>query len=333
MATVGQVFRGEPTPMPAKPRKHHALLITAALSLLGAMPPLDAQPTNRAGVPSQPVGVTISHNTASVNGVEYHYLLSGSGPMVVLLHGWPVTSRHWMPIIPQLAERYTVIAPDLRGLGLTEKTESGYDKRTVAEDISGLIRLLGKDGAYVVGHDIGGMVAFALAHEHPEIVRKLVILDVPIPGLGIWEQSQRRLWHLGFHQVPDLPEALVSGNVGEYLRYFFTFNVYDRTAIAENEIEEYVQAYSRPGALRAGFAYYRAFSDDLRDNEIYARTKLKMPVLALGGALTTGEGTLRQLQPIAENIQGGAIDKSGHWLASEQPAELTCRLLAFFAEP
>ena len=309
--------------------------MTAALLLVAAITPLDAQTPNRsaADVPTQPVGVTISHATASVNGVEYHYLLSGSGPMVVLLHGWPVTSRHWMPIIPKLAERYTVVAPDLRGLGLTEKTESGYDKRTVAEDIFSLIRLLGKDGAYVVGHDIGGMVAFALAHEHPEIVRKLVILDVPIPGLGIWEQSQRRLWHLGFHQVPDLPEALVSGNVAAYLRYFFTFNVYDRTAIDENEIEEYVQAYSRPGALRAGFAYYRAFNDDLRANEVYARTKLKMPVLALGGALTTGEGTLRQLEPIAENIRGGVVDKSGHWLASEQPNELTRRLLIFFAEP
>jgi pimeloyl-ACP methyl ester carboxylesterase len=314
--------------------KREALLISATVLLFGFVPNLNGQPTNGAETgPAPATSVAMSHNTVRVNGVNYHYVLSGSGPAVVLLHGWPTTWFHWVRVIPRLAERYTVVAPDLRGLGLTEQTESGYDKRTVAEDIYELVRHLGHDRAYIVGHDIGGMVAFALAHEHPEIVRKLVILDVPIPGLVIWEQSQRRLWHLGFHQVPDLPEALVSGNVRTYLRYFFTFNVYDRTTIDENEIEEYVRAYSQPGALRAGFAYYRAFGEDVQANEVYARTKLQMPILALGGALTTGEGTLRQLQPVAENAQGGVIEGSGHWLAAEQPAELTDRLLAFFAEP
>jgi pimeloyl-ACP methyl ester carboxylesterase len=268
-----------------------------------------------------------------VNGGKYHYALSGSGPTtVVLLHGWPVTWYHWHTIIPALAAQYSVVAPDLRGLGLTQRPDSSYDKRTVAEDIYQLIRHLGSERVSLVGHDIGGMVAFALAHEHPEAVQKLVILDAPIPGLGIWEQSQRRLWHLTFHQVPDLPEALVTGNVGAYLQYFFTFNAYDPTAIGKEEIARYVQAYSRPGALRAGFAYYRAFGEDVQRNEAYSRHKLQMPVLALGGELTTGDGTLRQLQPISDNAQGGVLPRSGHWLASEQPRELVRRLLAFFAE-
>jgi pimeloyl-ACP methyl ester carboxylesterase len=225
-----------------------------------------------------------------------------------------------------------VIAPDLRGLGLTERTDGGYDKRTVAEDIYQLVRHLGHERVYVVGHDIGGMVAFALAHEHPEIVEKLVILDVPIPGLGVWEQSLRRLWHLGFHQVPELPEALVSGNVRTYLQYFFTFNS-TAGAITEEELTEYARAYSEPGALRAGFAYYRAFSEDAKTNEVYARTRLRMPVLALGGALTMGEGTLRQMQPVAENVQGGVLQQAGHWFAAEQPDELSRRLILFFTEP
>lgn len=276
---------------------------------------------------------TIAHHSAQANGVTYHYVVSGSGPAVVLLHGWPTTWYHWHKIIPRLAGRYTVIAPDLRGLGLTERTDGGYDKRTVAEDIYQLVRHLGQERVYLVGHDIGGMVAFALAHEHPEMVQKLVILDVPIPGLGVWEQAQRRLWHLGFHQIPDLPEALVSGNVRTYLQYFFTFNVTNPAAIEEEEFAEYVRAYSEPGALRAGFAYYRAFGEDVKTNETYARTRLRMPVLALGGALTTGEGTLCQLQPIAENVHGGALPESGHWLATEQPDELSRRLIAFFTEP
>ena len=295
--------------------------------------PLNAQaPGAAAGTLA--VDTTISHRTAQINGVRYHYALSGSGPItVVLLHGWPVTWYHWHKIIPKLAEQYTVVAPDLRGLGLTAKPDAGYDKRTVAEDIFQLIRSLGSGRVYIVGHDIGGMVAFALAHEHPEVVQKLVILDAPIPGLSIWEQSLRRLWHLAFHQVPDLPEALVAGNVRAYLQYFFTFNVYDPTAIEEEEFAEYVRAYSRPGALRAGFAYYRAFGEDVKRNEEYSRSKLRMPVLALGGELTTGDGTLRQLQPISDNAQGGVLPRSGHWLASEQPDELVRRLVAFFAEP
>jgi pimeloyl-ACP methyl ester carboxylesterase len=297
-------------------------LIAAGLLLFNGVQEVNAQ--------QSPDGV-VAHHNAEVNGVDYHYVQSGSGPAVVLLHGWPVTWQHWLPIIPKLAERYTVIAPDLRGLGLTEKTEAGYDKRTVSQDVYALIRHLGHGRAYVVGHDLGGMVAFALAHEHPDVVQKLVILDAPLPGLGIWEQSMRRLWHLGFHQVPDLPETLVSKDVGAYLRYFFTFNVYDRSTLNEDEIEEYIRAYSQPGALRAGFAYYQAMSQDIKDNEGYARNKLKMPVLALGGALTMRDGTLRQLEPIAENIQGGIFERSAHWFATEQPNELASRLLTFFA--
>ncbi len=156
-----------------------------------------------------------------------------------------MTWYHWHKIIPTLATQYTVVAPDVRGLGFTAKPDSGYDKRTVAEDMFQLIRSIGGGRVYVVGRDIGGMVAFALAHEHPEVVQKLVILDVPIPGLGIWEQSLRRLWHLAFHQVPDLPEALVARDVRTYLQYFFTFHVYDPTAIGEAEFADYVREYSR----------------------------------------------------------------------------------------
>lgn len=331
-------FIGGCMSVPSRMRVTKALVFVSALMVCVNAPARLCAQSPTAGSP-RPVGtaasgVRMSHHTAKVNGVAYHYVLSGRGPTtVVLLHGWPVTWYHWHAIIPKLAERYTVIAPDLRGLGLTAKPKTGYDKRTVAGDIRELLRQLGHEHAYVVGHDIGGMVAFAMAHEYPSVVRKLVILDAPLPGLGIWDASQRRLWHLGFHQVPDLPETLVSRNVRAYLKYFFTFNVSNPAAIGEQELAEYVNAYSQPGALEAGFAYYRALNDDIKANEVYARTKLLMPVLALGGELTTREGTLRQLQPIAENIQGGVLERSGHWFASEQPDELIRRLLAFFAEP
>jgi len=292
----------------------HRFLIGAIWFLIGAVSCVYSQSSV---LPSEPSKSSITHHSARVNGVKYHYALSGTGPAVVLLHGWPVTWFHWHRIIPYLAEQYTVIAPDLRGLGFTEKPDGGYDKKTVAEDIYQLVRHLGHQRAYIVGHDLGGMVAFALAHEHPELVHKLVILDAPLPGLGAWEQSQRRLWHLAFHQVPDLPEALVAANLRVYLQHFLTFTAYDPTAINEAELSEYLRAYSQPGALRAGFAYYRAFGEDIDTNQQYVRTKLSMPVLALGGAFTMGDGVLRQLQPIAENVQGGVLPNAGHWFASE----------------
>jgi pimeloyl-ACP methyl ester carboxylesterase len=305
------------------------LQLTAICILRAAVPCVNAQYPLTA---SEPSTSTITHHSARVNGVKYHYALSGSGPAVVLLHGWPVTWLHWHRIIPHLSKQYTVIAPDLRGLGSTERPESGYDERTVAEDIYQLVRHLGHQRINLVGHDVGGMVAFALAHEHPHTVHKLVILDAPLPGLGAWEQSQRRLWHLAFHQVPDLPEALVAANVRTYLQHFLTFTACDPTAIDEAELSEYVRAYSQPGALRAGFAYYRAFGEDTKANQQYALKRLPMPVLALGGALTMGEGVLRQLQPIADNVQGGVLPNAGHWFASEKPEELARRLLDFFSQ-
>jgi pimeloyl-ACP methyl ester carboxylesterase len=282
-------------------------------------------------------GVAITHHTIQANGVKYHYVASGSGPTtVVLLHGWPTTWYHWHRIIPKLAEHYTVVAPDLRGLGLTDKPYDGYDKKTVAEDIFQLIRSVGQERVYVVGHDIGGMVAFALAHEHPEAVRKLVIMDVPIPGLVRSEKpsdkSTQNIWWPAFHQVRDLPEALVAGNVRAYLEYFYKLSAYDPAAIGEEETAEYVREYSRPGALRAGFAYYRAFGEDVKTNKYYAGTKLRMPVLALMGATSTEKDMVFQLEPVAETLRGAIIEKAGHFLASEQPEEVVRRLLEFFAE-
>jgi pimeloyl-ACP methyl ester carboxylesterase len=259
--------------------------------------------------------------------------------MVVLLHGWSTNWYHWNKIFPTLAARLTVIAPDLRGIGLTDKPDAGYDKHTVAEDIYQLIRSLGQQRVYVVGHDIGGMVAFALAHEHPEVVLKLVILDVPIPGLPMPENRPggrptqplpHGMWWPAFHQVPDLPEVLVSANIRSYFEYFFRLSTPDPTAVGEDEIVEYVRAYSRPGALRAGFAYYRAFAEDAQRNSTYSRTKLRMPILALGGALSMGEDPLHQLSEVGDDVQGGVIEGAGHYPASEQPEELSRRLTAFF---
>lgn len=279
--------------------------------------------------------VSFQHHTAKVNDLLLHYVISGQGDPVVLLHGWPQTWYEWRKIIPTLAERYTVIAPDMRGLGDSAKPAAGYDKRTIAEDIYQLVHQLGFERVLLVGHDWGGPVAYAYACAHPDDVRKLVILDVPIPGAGLelaLSFRPRMAWHIPFHYVRDLPEALISGRERTYLTWFYR-TAYNPSAIGEEAIDEYVRCYSAPGGLRAGFEYYRAIFTDVDHNTENARTRLKMPVLALGGERGFGETTIKSMQRLAENVSGGVIERCGHWIPEERPEYLIEQLLAFFSEP
>jgi pimeloyl-ACP methyl ester carboxylesterase len=276
-----------------------------------------------------------AHHTAKVNDILLHYVMAGRGDPVVLLHGWPQTWYEWRKIIPALAERYTVIAPDMRGLGDSSKPAGGYDKRTVAHDIYQLVRQLGFERIFLVGHDWGGPVAYAYASAHPADVRKLVILDVPIPGAGLEHAltfRPRSVWHVQFHYVRDLPEALITGRERTYLTWFFR-TAYDPTAITEQNIDEYVRCYSAPGGLRAGFEYYRAIFTDVEHNQENAKIKLKMPVLALSGERGFGEMTIKSMQQLAEDVRGGVIERCGHWIPEERPDYLTEQLLTFFSNP
>jgi pimeloyl-ACP methyl ester carboxylesterase len=276
------------------------------------------------------------HHTARVNDVTLHYVICGQGEPVVLLHGWPQTWYEWRKIMPALAERYTVIAPDLRGLGDSSKPAGGYDKRTVAEDIYQLVRRLGFERIFLVGHDWGGPVAYAYAAAHPSDVRKLVILDVGIPGAGLEQlltfRKSGSIWHVQFHYVRDLPEALVTGRERTYLSWFYRVGAYNPNAIPGEAIDEYVRCYSAAGGLRAGFEYYRAIFTDVEHNAEYAKSKLKMPVLALGGDRGYGELPLRSMQQLAEDVRGGVIERCGHWIPEERPEYLVNELLRFFAE-
>ena len=279
----------------------------------------------------------ITHHYFDVGDVVIHCVRAGAGDPIVLLHGWPQSWYCWRKVMPALAQRHTVIAPDLRGLGDSSRPLNGYDKRVIAEDIWKLTREhLKFDRYFLVGHDWGGPVAFCLAATHPEAIRRLVMLDTAVPGDGSGTFSQHgRRWHHAFRQTPDLPEALVVGREDVYLGWFYRQYGYRPGSIGPEDIEEYLRTYRQPGALRAGFAYYRTLADDVAHNQtLLARGKLTMPVLALGGGKAFGRGaeTLESLKRVALDVRGGVIEDCGHWMAEEKPEAVARAVFDFFAE-
>jgi pimeloyl-ACP methyl ester carboxylesterase len=278
-----------------------------------------------------------THHTATVNGVRLHYALGGKGDPVVLLHGFPQTWYAWRKVMPALAQKYTVVVPDLRGLGKSSKPYTGYDKKTVAEDIYKLVRVLGYKRIFLVGHDWGGNAAYAYAAAHRDDVRRLAIFESSFPGPGSYQQgldnSQGKgVWFPVFHMQPDLPEALVVGREQIYLDWFFDNMSYSPAAISEADREQYVRAYSVPGAMRAGFSYYRTVFEDAVQVTQDAKMKLKMPVLALGGAASLGAVVPHDMHILAENVQGSVIERCGHWMLDECSDVLLSRLLTFLGE-
>ena len=238
--------------------------------------------------------------------------------------------------MPALAKNYTVIAPDLRGLGDSSKPLTGYDGKTVAEDIHQLVGKLGFKTIFLVGHDWGTQVAYSYAAAHPTEVKRLTVMELTIPGFA--PPGRPPLWWGVFHQTPDVPEALVQGKEMIYLPWFYHNLAYNPAAITQADINEYVSHYSAPGGMRAGFEYYRAFPQDAIQNMNYSKTKLTMPVLALGGGyIPTFGGNITMsaaeygIKILAQNVTEIIVPNSGHYIAEEQPDFLVKLLNNFFS--
>src|SRR5215467_12501800 len=277
---------------------------------------------------------TFSHRLAPVNGIQLHYVIGGHGPPVVLLHGWPETWYEFRLIMPALAENYTVIVPDLRGLGDSSKPTTGYDGKTVAEDIHQLVTKLGFRTIFLVGHDIGGQIAYSYAAAHPTEVKRLVVSDLTFPGFA--PPGRMTPWWFAFHQTPDIPEALVQGKELLYLSWFYHNLAYNPAAITQADINEFVSHYSAPGGMLAGFEYYRAFPQDAIENQNYSKSKLAMPVLAVYGSYYPAFGgnvtinpALYSMKALAQNVRGIQIPNSGHWSPEERP-DFVIRMLDNF---
>jgi pimeloyl-ACP methyl ester carboxylesterase len=286
-------------------------LITAALSTLLFAYAAAAQPSLPSTFKSQTV--------ASPEGADIFVRSAGSGPVVVLLHGYAETSDSWAPLAAELIKSYTVVVPDLRGIGRSSRPAGGYDKKTQAADIRAVVTALGYDRASVVSHDIGIMVAYAYAARYPDKVERLVVMDAPIPGIAPWDEIVRNpaLWHFSF-RGPDA-ERLVEGREQIYLERIWNAFSGDPAKPDEATRAYYAAQYAQPGAMRAGFAHFTAFSQDVEDNKIFQRTKLTMPVLAVGGEKSFGATEAVVMRNVATNVREAVVPGAGHWLMEESP--------------
>ena len=273
----------------------------------------------------------IESRFAKVNGMRLHYLTAGQGEPVILLHGYAQNSHMWRPLIAELAKTRTVIAPDLRGFGQSAKQPSGYDKKTMAQDIRALAASLGFKHIGIAGHDIGLMVAYAYAAQYPAEVERIALMDAFLPGIGDTTNLflLRDLWH--FHFYGETPLKLVKGRERIYFEHFWNdFAANPKKSVSEADRRFYAKAFAQPGAMKAGFEVFRAFDQDAKDFAALARTKLTMPMLVLTGEKASGEFLIQQARMVADNVEGVVVKGSGHWLMDEARDQVVPKLVAFF---
>jgi pimeloyl-ACP methyl ester carboxylesterase len=280
----------------------------------------------------QPFPANFGTLNVVTNGTQIYVRAGGEGPAVLLLHGYGETGDMWAPLAARLARNHKVIVPDLRGLGLSSRPAGGYDKKTQAEDMAGLLDALKIDKVDLVTHDIGNMVGYAFAAQHPDRVKKFVIIDAPLPGIGPWDDIVRShaLWHFSFYG-PDA-ERLVKGRERIYLDRFWNEFSADPKKFDEASRKHYAQLYAAAGAMHAGFEQFKAFDQDAADNKAFvAKGMLTMPVLAIGGEKSFGPMMGTVMRAAATNVQTAIVPNSGHWVMEENP-EATMKLIEDFLQ-
>ena len=284
----------------------------------------------RAAASADASNTTIASYDAMILGVKMHYTMAGHGPTIVLLHGYAETSRMWTPILPVLAQRFTVIAPDLPGIGDSAIPAEGLDMKTAAIRIHELVRSLGVAKARVVGHDIGLMVAYAYAAQFPSETEKLVVMDAFLPGVAGWESVYNNpdLWHFRFHG--PTPAALVQGRERAYFDYYWNDFAADKNhSIPEADRVAYAAAYARPGRMMAGWGYFSSFPQAAKDFAQLSQTKLTMPVLSIGGEKSLGTVLGEQMKLVASDVTVIVLTNTGHWLMEENPKATMDALVKF----
>jgi len=300
----------------SKPSKDTTtFLVSTASSVQPASPPAD-----------------FKHATANINGVNIHYVIGGEGEPLVLIHGFGQNWYMWNRLLPEFSKHFTVIAPDLPGLGESGKPDSGYDKKTMAVYIHGLVKQLGYQHINLAGHDIGLMVAYAYAVQFPEEVKKLALMDALLPGVEpVWSQVKGSAWWFGFFGWPASGE-IVAGKEKEFLTNFWPVVGHVQNAFTQEETNEFIRAYSVQGATTGAFHWFGAFEEDAKDNKEFMKKKLKMPLLAMGGEYFGAAFLVDHCKLVAENVQGSNIKGAGHWIVQENTEQVQTDLLNFFKD-
>ncbi|MDY0746349.1 alpha/beta hydrolase [Paucibacter sp. R3-3] len=280
----------------------------------------------------KPYPATFKVQDMAVNGATLHVRVGGSGPAVVLIHGFGDTGAMWQPLAVDLAKDHRVVVPDLRGLGLSSKPEAGYDKKNQAADIRAVLDRLGIEQADIVGHDIGTMVAYAYAASYPDKTTHLVVMDAPVPGIPPWEQIVRlpALWHFDFGGKDAL--RLVQGRERIYLDRFWNEFAGDPSKVDEGTRNYYAKLYARPGTMKAAFAQFQSIRKDAEDNLVLMKNKLPMPVLAIGGEKSFGANEAIVMRNAATNVTELVVPSAGHWLMEEATVPVTAAIRKFLAQ-
>ncbi len=310
--------------------------VTATVTAQASSAPMTATASAQVSRSAEQIPAGFTEHKTKAGAVAINYVIGGHGPTLVLLHGYPQTWYMWRHVMPALAEHYTVIVPDLPGAGDSDAPATGYDKKSMAEDIHGLLVKLGKDhDIRIVGHDIGTMVAYAYAAAHPADVTKLVLSEAPIPDPSIYQfpaltAAGPAAWNFGYFALTNgLPEDMVRGRETVWTGKFIDSHEFIKGSVTPDEVNVFASALRDNAHLEASFDWFRTFPRDIADDAVDQKTKLTMPVLAIGAQYSEGAFVPQQVKQYATNVTGVVVPDSGHWIYEEHPAEMTGILLGF----
>jgi len=301
--------------------------------------PTPEGPGSVSGAPNLPEGFTVRFTSRYVDtgDLRLHAVTGGEGPPLLLVHGWPQTWYAWRMVMPALARDFSVVAVDQRGIGLSDKPQGGYDTATLANDLVALMETLGHQRFALYGTDVGMPIAYALAADHPDRVDRLVVSEAPLPGISpspplfLPPGLNERLWHLAFNQLPEVNEQLVTGREDIFFGAEFDASAGTKK-LPSNTVRYYIDTLaSDPGHLRGSFGFYRAIPTSAAQNEQRKAWRLTLPVLAIGGEESSGEGVGKTMKLIADDVQTVVLTGSGHWVAEQAPEQLLAALTAFLA--
>lgn len=297
----------------------------------GQTPSTDITATTADVKPADPPS-NFKHAMANVNGVNIHYVIGGTGEPLLLVHGFGQNWYMWNRLLPELSKHFTVIAPDLRGIGESDKPASGYDKKTMAVDLHELMKKLGFNQINLAGHDIGLMVAYAYAAQFPSEVKKLALMDALLPGIEpVWSQVKAGAWWFGFFGWPA-SGSIVAGKEREFLTNFWPLVGHVEKPFSKQETEEFIRAYAVKGGTTGAFHWFGNFPQDAKDNLEFAKRKLPMPLLAMGGEYFGAAFLKDHSKLVATNVFEAKIAGSGHWVVQEQTEQVQKALLDFFVD-